>query len=439
MLRKTTDQVRQVAKLARQGKHRLFMFGDKSADLSADDVKIARDYVAAYWPHLERYHPKDDESLLGMPKPYLVPSYAEDASFDYNELYYWDSYFMVQGLLTKQHKALVMGILENLLTLFERFSIIPNASRMYLMGRSQPPFLTSFIFDLYQKFDPSEEWLARAISIAKDEYAIVWMGVKKPNERLMYEGLSRYYDINYLHDLAEAESGWDMTPRFNRKALDYLPVDLNALLFKYEMDFARAARIYGDKRDATRWEQAADARRRSMNHLMWDKSRGMYYDFNYKTGKRGTVSSLATFFPMWAGMVSEQQAKALVKNLKRFEEKGGLATTDALPLSQQLSLGSMPVQWAYPNGWAPLQYIVIKALERYGYHDDARRLAMKWLKCNVNWYNQHGVFLEKYNVVTPEKPPVKGVYPTQTGFGWTNSVFERFCQDYIDSQTSPHS
>ncbi len=436
MLRNTTDQMRQLARLARQSKHRLFSYGDKT-ELTTDDVKIARDYIAAYWPKLERYHPNDDESLLGVPKPYLVPSFTEDAGFDYNELYYWDSYFMVQGLQNKQHKELTMGILEDLLTLFERFRVIPNASRMYLMGRSQPPFLTSFIFELYQKYDPGEEWLARAIGIAKDEYAIVWMGIKKPNERLVHEGLSRYYDINYLHDLAEAESGWDMTPRFNRKALNYLPVDLNALLYRYEMDFARAARIYGDKRDATRWEQAADARKRSMNHLMWDKGRGLYYDYNYKTEKRGNISSLAAFFPMWAGMVTEQQAKQMVKQLKRFEEKGGLATTDALPLAQQLTPGALPTQWAYPNGWAPLEYVVIKALERYGYHDDARRIATKWLKNNLNWFNNNGVFLEKYNVVNPDKPPVKGVYPSQTGFGWTNSVFERLCQDYVDKPSVP--
>jgi alpha,alpha-trehalase len=431
MLRNATDQART---LAHKGKNRLLSFRPDT-ELTFDDVKVARDYIAAYWPKLERFHPKDDESLLGVPKPYLVPSFTEDAGFDYNELYYWDSYFMVQGMIDAEHKDLVMGILEDLLSLFERFRVIPNASRMYLMGRSQPPFLTTFIFDVYEAYNPGEEWLARAIEIAKEEYAIVWMGVKKPNERLVYNGLSRYYDINYLHDLAEAESGWDMTPRFGRKALNYLPVDLNALLYKYEMDFARAARIYGEKRDAGRWEQAADARKRSMNDLMWDKIRGLYYDYNYKRERRGSVSSLAAYFPMWAGMVSEQQAKHMVRALRRFENKGGLATTDSLPLGQLVN-GSLPTQWAYPNGWAPLQFIVIKALERYGYHEDARRVTMKWLKTNLNWFNEHHVFLEKYHVVTPEKPPVKGVYPSQTGFGWTNAVFERLCQDYIDKPVS---
>jgi alpha,alpha-trehalase len=400
-------------------------------ELTPDDVKDARKYIETYWAKTERFHPNDDESLLGLPKPYLVPSYSAKIGFDYNELYYWDSYFMVQGMLDASHQELVSGILEDLLALFERFKVIPNASRTYLTGRSQPPFLTTFIFDIYQAYDPGTAWLKQAMDIAKREYDTVWMGVKKPNERQVYEGLSRYYDINYLHDLAEAESGWDMTPRFDRKALNYLPVDLNALLFKYETDFARAARIFNDRREAAKWDDKAEQRRIIMNKLMWDRIRGLYYDFNFVKEKRGNVSSLAAYFPMWAGMVDEKQAAAMVKALRRFENKGGLATTDALPLGQFV-LGSMPTQWAYPNGWAPLHYVVIRALERYGYHADARRIAMKWLKTNLNWFNENKVFLEKYNVVSPEKPPLKGVYPSQTGFGWTNAVFERFCQDYVD-------
>src|SRR5947207_2785042 len=84
-------------------------------ELTPQDVAKARDYVANYWSKVERFHPKDDESLLGLPKPYLVPSYSPKIGFDYNELYYWDSYFMVQGMLDEEHKELVEGILENLL------------------------------------------------------------------------------------------------------------------------------------------------------------------------------------------------------------------------------------------------------------------------------------------------------------------------------------
>lgn len=400
--------------------------------LTAGDVQEAREYIAHYWTKVERYHPKDDESLLGLPKPYLVPSYRLKTGFDYNELYYWDSYFMVQGLLDKEHEELVKGILENLMALFKRFKVIPNASRTYLTGRSQPPLLTTFIFDVYQAYDLDKKWLKSAIKLAEQEYSTVWMGVKKPNERKVYRGLSRHYDINYLHDLAEAESGWDMTPRFDRRALNFLPVDLNALLYKYETDFARAARILGDEKSAKQWDVAAETRKENMNDLMWDRVRGLYYDYNYVKEKRGGTSSLAAYYPMWAGMVTDKQAAAMVKALRRFEHKGGLATTDALPLGQFV-LGNMPTQWAYPNGWAPLHFIVVNALERYGYHEDARRIALKWIKGNLQWFNAEHVFLEKYNVVSPEKPPVKGLYPSQTGFGWTNAVFERFCQDYIDT------
>jgi len=429
MVQKAKNSARSVA-----GKATRLLLPRKRLSLGTADVQVARDYIREFWPRLERFHPKDDESLLGLPKPYLVPSYDEHASFDYDELYYWDSYFMVQGMLERgEHKELVCGILEDLLSLFRRFKIVPNGSRTFLMGRSQPPFLTSFIFDVYSAYGLDKKWLQAAMEVAKQEYATVWMGTKKPNDRLVERGLSRYYDINYLHDLAEAESGWDMTPRFNRRALNYLPVDLNALLYKYEMDFARTARLFDDKREAAKWEQAALRRKETMDELMWDHMRGLYYDYNFVKEKRSGVSSLAAYYPMWAGMVSEKQAAQLVKALRRFENKGGLATTDALPLSQYAP-GSMPVQWAFPNGWAPLHFVVVEGLTKYGYHEDAKRIALKWVKNNLDWFNAHGVFLEKYNVVSPEKPPQKGVYPSQTGFGWTNAVFERFCQQYIDRQ-----
>ena len=400
-----------------------------NSEVSADEVQKARDYIRSFWPKLERYHPKDDDTLLGLPKTYLVPAYEEGHEFDFNEMYYWDSYFMVQGMLDDQHKELVMGILENLLFIQKRFGIIPNASRTYLMGRSQPPLLTSFIIDVYDTYDPGKSWLGKAISQAKEEYEKVWMGSTKPNWRQVYKGLSRYYDINMINDLVETESGWDMTPRFGRRALDYLPVDLNAMLYKYETDFSRAAQILNDDKEAHEWGRAARRRSATMDKLMWSSSKGFYYDYNFVKERRGTVSSLAAFFTMWSGQASEKHARQMVKNLSRFEQRGGLSATD-----QQLSAlvpGATPTQWAFPNGWAPLHFIVVKGLERYGYEYEARSVATKWLKTNLDWFDKHGVFLEKYNVVNPDKPPSKGLYPSQTGFGWTNAIFEYFCQKYI--------
>ncbi len=402
-------------------------------NLTLEEVQPALNYIDNYWEKLSRYHPKDEGNLIGLPHPFLVPSFEAGHEFDYNELYYWDSYFMIQSfLLNKDNKELVLGILDNLIYLFERFRIIPNASRLYLTSRSQPPFLTSFIWDIYEAFDMDEKWLEAKMKIAEEEYNTVWMGTQKPNARQVYGGLSRYYDFNYLHDIAETESGWDMTPRFNRKALDYLPIDLNTLLYKYEMDFARYYELIKNKKKAEHWKHQAVKRRKSVNTLVWNNIKGQFYDYNYIKKRRGTVSSLAAYYTLWTNMASKEQAKRLVKSLRRFEQEGGLATTDTPQLTKFVPGVTMtPTQWAYPNGWAPLHYLVIVGLENYGYHDDARRIAMKWLKTNLDWFNKHGVFLEKYNVVNPKNPPEKGLYPSQTGFGWTNSVFTYLVNKYL--------
>jgi alpha,alpha-trehalase len=403
------------------------------SSLDVESVQPAREYIEKYWKRLVRNNTKDDGSLIGLPNPYLVPASEEGHDFDFDELYYWDSYFMVQGMLKDpQRKEFVVGILEDLFSLYNRFKIIPNASRTYLMGRSQPPLLTSFILDVYRAYNMDKKWLAKSMAIAKDEYRTVWLGTAKPNMRQVYRGLSRFYDINHLNDLAEAESGWDHTIRFSRKCLEFLPVDLNALLYKYEKDFAYVARELGQEDEAKEWDKAAKHRAKTMKELMWSDLKGMYYDYRYTKEARGNVESVAAYFTMWSGLATEQQAARLVNSLKRFEKKGGLSTTDAQPLGK-LVTGPIPAQWAYPNGWAPLHLIAIKGLENYGYHDEAKRIAYKWIKNNLDWFNKNGVFLEKYNVVNPEKPPAKGVYPSQVGFGWTNAVFERLCQDYIDT------
>jgi len=411
---------------------RALLPSNAARDLRPEDVAKAREYIAGYWKKLERYHPKDDETLIGLPYPYLVPASEEGHSFDFNEMYYWDSFFMIQGMLDEEHQELVEGILEDLLFMQKRFKIIPNASRTYLMGRSQPPFLTSFIFNVYDAYHKDRKWLEERIAVAHDEYSTVWLGTAKPNWRAIYMGLSRYYDINMLNDLAEAESSWDMTTRFNRRALDYLPIDLNCLLYKYESDFARAAKILGNDHDASVWLNRAHARKQMIDDLMWSNTKSMYYDYNFVKERRGNISSLAGLFPLYVGMVDDKRAAKLVRALSRFDNKGGLSTTDMQAVGQIIP-GGMPTQWAYPNGWAPLHFVIIQGLERYGYHIQARRIAMKWLRTNLDWFNKHGVFLEKYNVVSPDKPPQKGVYPSQTGFGWTNAIFERLCRDYIDS------
>lgn len=398
---------------------------------NADDIEKARSYIADYWNAITRTNVADKDTLIGLPYPYLVPSPQGKSEFMFDEQYYWDSYFMIISHNKKEDEEFVEGMLDNLIYLFNRFGLVPNASRMYFTGRSQPPLLTSFIFHVYDTFNKSEDWLKERIAVAEKEYTSVWTSPHHPQFRLVHKGLSRYYDVNSMHDLAELESGWDMTPRFERKCLDYLPIDLNSLLYKYEMDFARAASIFADKKAYKNWNHKAEDRKHTMDKLMWGKLRGFYFDYDFVGKQQSNTWSLAGYYPLWAGMADDKQASRLVDNLRRFDRKGGLTTT-LRPLIDMTIFGSLKTQWGYPNGWAPLHFMVVEGLKRYGYYELARQVALKWVNTNAVWFRYHNEFLEKYNVITPRKKPLEGVYPSQTGFGWTNAVFERFCQEFID-------
>ena len=393
-------------------------------------LSSALQYIHEYWAKLENENHNDDGSLIGLPNKYIVPS-AKEGNFSFGEQYYWDSFFISIGITGKEDELIVEGMLDNILVLLERFDLVPNASRMYFTSRSQAPLLTTYIFHVYDTYTRSEDWLKKRIAAAKKEYETVWMGDQHPHWRNVHDGLSRYYDINGLHDLAEAESGWDMTPRFKRQCLDFLPIDLNCMLYKYEMDFSRAATILDNKREAAKWRRAADKRKKAIDKVMWAKQRGFYFDYNYQTDSKSNIWSLAAYLSLWSGMATEEQARRLADNITRFEQKGGLTTT-AKPLIDTNTFGSIVAQWAYPNGWAPLHYFVIEGLERYGYYDEAEILAKKWIKTNLKWFVKHNEFCEKYNVVNLNKAPVEGLYPNQKGFGWTNGVFVYLAHKYFD-------
>lgn len=400
----------------------------KQGSIDQPHIDEALAYINSHWQQLTHHEKHDNGTIIGLPHPYVVPAADPAASFTFKEQYYWDSYFTALGLVG-DHQDLAEGMLENLIYLFERFGFIPNASRMYFMSRSQPPLLTSYIRLIFETGNKDVAWLQKRMAVAQREYEQVWVNQSHPFWHKVEGGLSRYYDINVLHDLAEAESGWDMTTRFERKCLDYLPIDLNCLLYKYETDFAWTAQQTKDAKQVKYWQKLASERKQAIQRSMWHKRKGFFFDYNYVKKQQGDVWSLAGYFALWAGVATKEQAQQMVKNLSKFEHSGGLATTTR-PLIDMSIFGSLKVQWAFPNGWAPLHYIVLQGLQNYGYDQHAERIARKWVSTNLGWFERHGVFLEKYNVVNPHKHPVEGVYPSQTGFGWTNAIFKAIVKDY---------
>jgi alpha,alpha-trehalase len=213
-----------------------------------------------------------------------------------------------------------------------------------------------------------------------------------------------------------AESGWDNTARFGDDTSRVIPIDLNAQLFRYEIDLGRLCRILGDHDRAAIWVDRAQERRNRINELCWDEDAGWFHDVSLDTGRwlEGTPRSLASFVPLWAGVATEEQAGRMVKRLAMFEAAHGLASTEAVR--------DDGTEHTWPTGWAYSHWFVCEGLRRYGYHDDAQRIALKWLRRVAAVYTDTGEFLERYNVVDAGGS-TPGRYRPQPGFAWTNAVF----------------
>jgi len=447
-------------------------------------------YIDEYWPKLTFCDTQDYGKYIGLPNAFVSPN---DSIFR-NDQFYWDSYFTILGLVSsgrKEHVVLAKGMVDNLVYLYKRFGIIPSRNRIYNLGISQIPFLTSMILEVFEKTHDFA-WLERTAAVAEEELHNVWMDGKRAQivsrqgscaasdtilrkfraaafsdvlknfhplrvpmltpivselfpdqfsdleplpkgfepakaraeKRMVYKGLSRYCDHHITHLTAEHESGWDMTSRFNDHCLNYLPIDLNSCLYKYASDLAAIFRLIEKHDKARKFSAMAYRRKKVINELMWNNKSGFFFDYDFINLRQSRFFSLAGFYPMWAGIATKAQAEKMRRCLRIFECAGGLANTKKTELSHEFK------QWDYPNGWPNQQWLVIKGLLNYGYSNDAERIAIKWLDLNKKMFNKTNKFWEKYDVVNCTIGK-SGSYPTQSGFGWTNSVFvklvNKFC------------
>jgi len=181
------------------------------------------------------------------------------------------------------------------------------------------------------------------------------------------------------------------------------------------MDLAEMATMLGKPADSKKWRAAAEARKKLINQYLWNADRGMFFDWDFTTGKQSTYNYVTAFYPLWVDLATPEQAKAVMKNLGIFEHEGGLAMSD-----QQTG-----VQWDLPYGWAPTNLIAVEGMRREGFNADADRVSQEFLKTVLTNYQRTGTIREKYNVVTgsDEAPVLAGYHENLIGFGWTNGTF----------------
>ncbi|GAB4093914.1 alpha,alpha-trehalase [Flaviaesturariibacter terrae] len=389
-------------------------------------------------------------SLLPLPHSYIVPGGR------FREIYYWDSYFTMLGLRESGEDSTIENMLRNFAWLIDTYGHIPNGNRNYYLSRSQPPFFSLMVELLagikgdriYTEYLPQlhKEWRYWMDSSGATQHVVTmpdgsllnryWDELDIPRQEAWTE------DIETAKHLAEqqrprvyrelrsaAESGWDFSSRWFRDGrtiesihtTDLVPVDLNCLLQHLELTIAKAARLKGITATAKRFEAAAAARTRAIRRYCWSARRGWYMDYDCNTKRAGHVPTLAGLYPFFLGIAEKGQMRVAKKLLQtQFLKPGGVVTT----------LRYTGQQWDAPNGWAPLQWVTVAGLERYGESALARNIAGRWVALNLRVYRQNGKLTEKYDVVHANKPGGGGEYPTQDGFGWTNGVLLALMKKY---------
>lgn len=382
-------------------------------------------YIQDYWTKIIFYDPKDhffyprdhhfSFSYLGLP----FRGMSSNDTYFKGSQFYWDTYFHVLGLVVDDKIDLAKDIVSNLAYLFGKFGLIPARSRLLSWGRTQPPFLTSMAWEIYDhETNKDTNYLDLILTVAEEEYRQVWTHGNRVYPKI---GLSRFYPWFLPRFFNNYESGWDISSRFAGGKLDVIPVDLNCLLYKYETDLARWYKLKKNQAMEKHWSDLAKQRITRINQHFWNDNDGFYFDWDGKRGKQNRLRTLAGFFPLWCQAASNEQARKVVANLKFFEYTGGLATTEPIKWRKR--------QWDYPNGWAPLQFVVIQGLINYGFKAEAERLTKKWLDLNLEVFEETGRLWEKYDVAK-RTVGKSGLYKTKSGFGWTNTIFLRLLSQF---------
>jgi alpha,alpha-trehalase len=426
--------------------------------------------------------------LLYLENKYVVPGGR------FNEMYGWDSYFIVRGLLRAGRVELARGMIDNFFFEIEHYGAMLNANRTYYLTRSQPPFLSSMFVDVYMatpRDKPDVAWLERAYADLDKDYE---MWTRDPH-LAGKTGLSRYYDFGdgppaeavqdesgfyrkvagylffhpseaddyivelkpraeqavagsaysinvcdvaqtmtrpeceksreftlsadyYKGDRSMRESGFDVSFRFGpfgAATHHYAPVCLNSLLYKTEKDLEQISVWLGHGDDAEKWAKRAEERKRLVTRYLWDSQQGMFFDYDFEKNKISSYRYASMFYPLWAGLATPEQAKAVAANLKVVERAGGIV----------MSPYETGAQWDLPYGWGNIEMVCIAGLRRYGFNADADRVSYEFLSTVAENFRRDGNIREKYNVVTrsSEAHVELGYEMNVVGFGWTNAAF----------------
>ncbi|XP_069854120.1 trehalase-like [Dipodomys merriami] len=403
-------------------------------------------------------------SLLYSPHPFIVPGGR------FVEFYYWDSYWVMEGLLLSEMVQTVAGMLQNFLGLVKTYGHIPNGGRVYYLQRSQPPLL-ALMMDRYMDATHNVTFLRENIetlALELDFWAVnrsvsVRVGGQSYNLNRYSVAYGGPRPESYSKDAeladtvpegsrealwaelkAGAESGWDFSSRWlvggpnphllsSIRTSKLVPVDLNAFLCQAEELMGKFYSLLGNDSQATKYRNLRAQRMAAMQAVLWQEQKGAWFDYDLENGRNNLEFYPSNLTPLWAGCFSDSSIPD--KALKYLEDSQILTYQHGIPTSL-LNTGQ---QWDFPNGWAPLQDLVIRGLTMSvspRTQEVAFQLAQNWIRTNFDVYSQKSAMYEKYDVSSGGQPGGGGEYEVQEGFGWTNGVALMLLDRYGDRLTS---
>lgn len=368
------------------------------------------------------------ETLMALPFPFSIPSQNH-----FEELYYWDTYFTNLGYIVMGDVAQAKNNTDDMLYIVEKYGFMPNASRTTFLTRSQPPFLSLMVMDIF-KATGDRKWLFSAYKTLKKEHEF-WQTKRMTRFGLnSYHGTAEAHEADYLaeryfqrtglrpdmekikigeHMRLSFESGWDNNPRWDCHGFDFLHIDLNSILYIAEKTMGEIALILQNGEEEL-WFKKAEQRQELLRKYM-KTEKGYFTDYNFKDDYFGRILSAASFYPLFAGAANEEEAAATVDELHRLEQEYGISACEKSDIKGNF-------QWNYPNGWAPHQYLVYRALKNYGYDEEAKRVAKKYITLVEKVFEETGALWEKYNVADGNIE-VNTESPMPTMMGWSAGVY----------------
>jgi len=287
------------------------------------------------------------QDRVDLPFPYLA---SQDGRVELNDLTP-----LVKGLKALGAHETARGMLENWLSLGERYSALPGSNQLNELGRSGMPRLSSLLLE-EAGTHPDPEFVERSYRVLEGDWRNNW---QDRYFKLTPNGLNRFCDVDYSHDATLAEAGGAKNAaRYDGDPMPYNPVDLNAYLWRTEKDLETLARQRGDEDAAAQWADRAATRKETLLKLTWNPTEKFFFDYDYRESKQSDVRCLGAYSLLTAGVLDpavpaeKAMVEALVEALPSFGQppawdlKSGqpAGAADRLDLAEGLRRYGFPAQ-----------------------------------------------------------------------------------------------